>query len=80
MLMSGIGRIEILCDLEPGEAGITAAKVLRLRARVCRRIRCDEPSVVVLPSPVVPIGPQAAARREAKSARAGVRFRMRGSE
>jgi hypothetical protein len=33
--MPGVGRIELLCDREPGEPGITAAKVRRLRARVC---------------------------------------------
>jgi hypothetical protein len=33
----GIRRIEVLCDLEDGEAGITAAKVRRLRARICRQ-------------------------------------------
>jgi hypothetical protein len=35
--MPGIRRIELLCDLEEGEAGINAAKVRRLRARICRR-------------------------------------------
>ena len=35
--MPGIRRIELLCDLEPGDAGINAAKVRRLRAGVCQR-------------------------------------------
>lgn len=33
--MPGIGRIELLCDRETGEPGINAAKVRRLRARIC---------------------------------------------
>ena len=37
--MPGIGRIELLCDLEPGDPGITAAKVRRLRARICQQQR-----------------------------------------
>jgi hypothetical protein len=39
--MPGIGRIEVLCDLEQGEAGITVVKVRRLRARICQRLRVD---------------------------------------
>jgi hypothetical protein len=35
--MPGIRRIELLCDLETGEPGITAAKVRQLRARICRQ-------------------------------------------
>jgi hypothetical protein len=41
--MPGIGRIELLCDLEPGEAGVNAAKVRRLRARICRERRWQLP-------------------------------------
>ena len=37
--MPGIRRIELLCDLEPGEAGINAAKARRLRARICQQQR-----------------------------------------
>lgn len=37
--MPGVRRIELLCDLEPGEAGINAAKVRRLRARICQQQR-----------------------------------------
>jgi hypothetical protein len=33
----GIGRIELLCDLEPGDPGITAVKVRRLRAKICQQ-------------------------------------------
>ncbi|AWM37123.1 hypothetical protein GobsT_49530 [Gemmata obscuriglobus] len=37
--MQGIRRIEVLCDLEPGEAGINTSKVRRLRAKICQRQR-----------------------------------------
>jgi len=33
--MIGIGRIELLCDREPGGIGITASKVRLLRAKLC---------------------------------------------
>jgi hypothetical protein len=36
-MMPGIRRVELLCDLEPGEVGVNAAKVRRLRARICRQ-------------------------------------------
>lgn len=39
----GIHRFEVLCDLEPGEAGINAAKVRRLRARICQQQRWRPP-------------------------------------
>jgi len=35
--MPGIRRIELLCDLEVGEPEINAAKVRRLRARLCQQ-------------------------------------------
>jgi hypothetical protein len=34
--MPGIRRVELLCDLEPGDPGVTAAKVRGLRAKVAR--------------------------------------------
>jgi hypothetical protein len=39
--MPGISRVELLCDRLPGEAGITVAKVRRLRADICERTRCQ---------------------------------------
>lgn len=41
--MPGIHRIELLCDLELGEAGINAAKVRRLRGRICEQQRWRPP-------------------------------------
>jgi hypothetical protein len=41
--MPGISRIELLCDRLPGEAGITAAKVRRLRADICERLQLQIP-------------------------------------
>jgi hypothetical protein len=33
----GVRRIELLCDLVPGDAGINSAKVRRLRAQICQQ-------------------------------------------
>ncbi len=46
--MPGISRIELLCDRLPGESGITAAKVRRLRADLCERLRCPIPQANTL--------------------------------
>jgi DNA-binding MarR family transcriptional regulator len=46
--MPGISRIELLCDSLPGEPGITAAKVRRLRADICRRSNRQIPHADVL--------------------------------
>ncbi len=36
----GKGRIELFCDELPNSDGLTAANVVKLRARVCRTIPC----------------------------------------